>query len=183
MSELIELLRKARLVVSNDIGPGHIAAALDTPLVMMYSWSNPARIAPYRRPECMVARDPYDRGPGIRSQDPKHLVTNITIEKAYATVCDQLGACVDVCPVKALSRNKKGVVLRSKKLCVGCYACVGFCPRLAMFTHPDLTEPFKCVACGECVDECPEGVLSIVEVPDLEPSETEKWGKVKGVVA
>jgi carbon-monoxide dehydrogenase iron sulfur subunit len=100
------------------------------------------------------------------------------------TVCDQLGACVDVCPIKALLRNKKGVVIRNKKLCVGCYACMGFCPNLAMFTHPDHTEPFKCVACGKCVDGCPEGVLSIVEVPDLEPSETEKWAiRLKEVVA
>jgi len=112
---------------------------------------------------------------GERSPETGHYVI---------TVCDQLGACIDACPSKALSRNKKGVVIRNKKLCVGCYACVGFCPILAMFTHPDLTEPFKCVACGKCVEECPEGVLSIVEVPDLEPSETSKWAiKVKEVVA
>jgi carbon-monoxide dehydrogenase iron sulfur subunit len=84
---------------------------------------------------------------GERSPETGHYVI---------TVCDQLGACVDVCPSKALSRNKKGVVIRSKKLCVG----------------------------GKCVEECPEGVLSIVEVPDLEPSETAKWAiKVKEVVA
>jgi carbon-monoxide dehydrogenase iron sulfur subunit len=112
---------------------------------------------------------------GERSPETGHYVI---------TVCNQLGACVDVCPVKALSRNKKGIVIRNKKLCVGCYACVGFCPNLAMFNHPDLTEPFKCVACGKCADECPEGALSIIEVPDLEPSETEKWAiRVKEVVA
>ena len=92
LPELIELLRKARLVASNDTGPGHVAAALGVPLVIKYSWSNPARIAPYGRPECMVARDPYDRGLAIRSPDPGHLVANITAEEVYARVREQLGA-------------------------------------------------------------------------------------------
>lgn len=92
LRELIALLRAAKLVVSNDTGPGHIAAALGTPLVMMFSWSNPARIAPYGRPECMVAREPYSRGPKIKSTDPKHNVRNITIDEVYKKVCEQLSS-------------------------------------------------------------------------------------------
>ena len=88
--ELVELLRAARLVVSNDTGPGHIAAALGTPLVMMYSWSNPERIAPYGRSECMVAREPYSRGFEIKSIDAKHSIKNITIDEVYQKACEQL---------------------------------------------------------------------------------------------
>ncbi len=92
LKELVELLRTAKLVVSNDTGPGHIAAALGTPLVMMYSWSNPARIAPYGRPECMVAREPYGRGLKIKSTNPKHRVTTITVDEVFQKVREQLSS-------------------------------------------------------------------------------------------
>jgi heptosyltransferase I len=90
LKELVELLRGARLVVSNDTGPGHIAAALGVPLVMIYSWSNPARIAPYGRAECMVAKEPFSRGLTIKSTDPKHSVTNITVDEVFQKAREQL---------------------------------------------------------------------------------------------
>jgi len=90
LAELVALLKDAKLVVSNDTGPGHIAAALGTPLVLMYSWSNPARIAPYGRTECMVAREPYGRGLEIKSIDAKHSVKTITVDEVYQKACEQL---------------------------------------------------------------------------------------------
>ena len=90
LKELVALLRTARLVVSNDTGPGHIASALGTPLVMMYSWSNPARIAPYGRTECMVANEPYSRGDRIKSADPKHDIKAITFEQVWQKAREQL---------------------------------------------------------------------------------------------
>jgi lipopolysaccharide heptosyltransferase I len=90
LSELVVLLKHAKLVVSNDTGPGHIAAALSTPLVLMFSWSNPARIAPYKRIECLVAREPFSRGHKIKSRDPKHNVDTITVDEVYKKVCEQL---------------------------------------------------------------------------------------------
>ena len=90
LSELVVLLKNAKLVVSNDTGPGHIAAALSTPLVLMFSWSNPARIAPYKRIECLVAREPFSRGHKIKSRDPKHNVDTITVDEVYKKACEQL---------------------------------------------------------------------------------------------
>lgn len=92
LSELVVLLKNAKLVVSNDTGPGHIAAALSTPLVLMFSWSNPARIAPYKRSECLVAREPFSRGHRIKSTDPKHNVDTITVDEVYQKVCEQIKA-------------------------------------------------------------------------------------------
>ena len=100
-------------------------------------------------------------------------------EPHVITVCSQNGACIDVCPVNALTRAKNGVVLLNKKLCVGCLACVGFCPNLAMFFHADYVEPFKCVSCGKCVDACPEDVLSIEVVEDAPASVTDHWMKAE----
>ncbi|UCC96591.1 MAG: glycosyltransferase family 9 protein [Phycisphaerales bacterium] len=90
LKELVALSRAAKLVVSNDTGPGHIAAALGTPLVLMFSWSNPARIAPYGRTECMVANEPYSRGHKIRSSDPEHDIKAITVDQVWQRVCEQL---------------------------------------------------------------------------------------------
>ena len=81
----------------------------------------------------------------------------------HAILCDQCGDCVVVCPTEALKRNKLGVVMLDKKLCVGCLMCVGYCPTLSMRTHPELREPFKCIACGACVKACPEHALEIAE--------------------
>jgi lipopolysaccharide heptosyltransferase I len=90
LPELIEVLRRAKLVVSNDTGPGQIAGALGPPLVMMFSWSNPLRVGPYGRPQCIVARDANKRGLANRSRDPQHRIQNITLDEVYAKATEQL---------------------------------------------------------------------------------------------
>jgi ADP-heptose:LPS heptosyltransferase len=48
LHELIWLLRHAQIVVSVDSGPMHIAAAVSNRLVSIHTWSDPARVGPYR---------------------------------------------------------------------------------------------------------------------------------------
>jgi len=57
---------------------------------MIYSWSNPARISPYGRPECMIARQPYGRGLKIKSKNPEHSVTTITVDEVFQKAHEQL---------------------------------------------------------------------------------------------
>ncbi|MHC4619900.1 MAG: glycosyltransferase family 9 protein [Planctomycetota bacterium] len=90
LPELVALLRAARLVVSNDTGPGHIAAALGTPLVMVFGRSNPVRVAPYGRKHCVAAVEPWTRGLRLNSADPKHQITAIEIQDVYQGICKQL---------------------------------------------------------------------------------------------
>lgn len=78
-------------------------------------------------------------------------------------VCDQRGLCLDMCPVGALTRKKNGVVWLDKNTCIGCQACVGFCPIGAMRKADVRIEPFKCISCGACVRACPENALELVE--------------------
>ncbi len=90
ISELVALLKATRLVVSNDTGPGHIAAALGVPVVLLFGRSNPARVHPYNRPQCAVAIEPDGRGFNADSYDPKHDIKNITVDEVYQKVCEQL---------------------------------------------------------------------------------------------
>lgn len=91
----------------------------------------------------------------------------IKIIKKNATyqmhVCDQRGLCIDMCPVSALTRRKNGVVWLDKNICIGCQACVGFCPIEAMRKAPTQIQPFKCISCGSCVRACPENALELIE--------------------
>lgn len=90
ITELIALIRNARLVVSNDTGPGHIAAALDKPLVLIFGRSNPARVAPYRRKNCVAAIEPDGRGFKSDSTDPKHNIKAVTVDHVFQKVSQQL---------------------------------------------------------------------------------------------
>ena len=80
-------------------------------------------------------------------------------------VCDQRGLCLDMCPVGALTRRKNGAVWLDKDICIGCQACVGFCPIGAMRKTVARIEPFKCISCGACVRACPEHALELIEEP------------------
>ena len=90
LSELVALLRRAKLTVSNDTGPGHIAAAVGIPLVLMFGRSNPIRLEPYKRKQCVMAVEPDDRGITINNFEPKYDIKHITVEQVYQKACQQL---------------------------------------------------------------------------------------------
>ncbi|MBC8378601.1 MAG: lipopolysaccharide heptosyltransferase I [Planctomycetes bacterium] len=78
--ELIALLQNAKGVVSNDTGPGHIAAAMHVPTVLIFGHTNPMRVGPYRRPECIAAIEADNRPKTIESNNPKHSIENVPLE-------------------------------------------------------------------------------------------------------
>jgi heptosyltransferase-1 len=90
--ELIMLLKGASLVVSNDTGPGHIAAGLGVPLVMIFGPVNPARLCPYGRPECVAAVEPNTMGIAIDSRDLRYDISNITVEQVWEKVREQINS-------------------------------------------------------------------------------------------
>lgn len=57
LPQLVALLRRADLVIANDSGPMHIAAALGRPLVTMFGPTNHVRTGPYRRHASVVRLD------------------------------------------------------------------------------------------------------------------------------
>jgi len=92
LSELIALLNAAKLVVSNDTGPGHIAAALGVPLVMIFGPSNPIRVFPYRRPATVAAAAAFERGLKTRSSNPAYSIEFITVDDVYEKICKQISS-------------------------------------------------------------------------------------------
>jgi len=92
LCELTALIKAARLVVSNDTGPGHIAAVLGIPVVLIFGRSNPARVAPYGRSRCVAAVEPDGRGFKPDSKDPKHNIRAITVGEVFQKVCEQIKA-------------------------------------------------------------------------------------------
>jgi heptosyltransferase I len=57
LRQLTALLERAALVIANDTGPMHIAAALGRPLVTMYGPTSPIQTGPYQRMESVVQLD------------------------------------------------------------------------------------------------------------------------------
>jgi lipopolysaccharide heptosyltransferase I len=57
LGQLVSLLAGASVVVANDSGPMHIAAALGRPLVTMFGPTNPIRTGPYERLDTVVRLD------------------------------------------------------------------------------------------------------------------------------
>ena len=57
LRQLVALLERAALVVANDSGPMHIAAALGRPLVTPYGPTNPVRTGPFGRLDSVVRLD------------------------------------------------------------------------------------------------------------------------------
>src|SRR5687767_12430410 len=57
LRQLVALLERAAVVVANDSGPMHIAAALGRPLVTPYGPTSPVRTGPYGRMDTVIRLD------------------------------------------------------------------------------------------------------------------------------
>ena len=55
LKELIAVMRKAKLVVSNDSGPMHIAAALGIPVFAIFGPTDPRRTGPYGKGHTIIS--------------------------------------------------------------------------------------------------------------------------------
>jgi Fe-S-cluster-containing dehydrogenase component len=73
-------------------------------------------------------------------------------------LCDQCGACAEVCPVGAIFLEK-GAYLIDSDLCTGCLTCVEACPNDVMVVHSSSQVPIKCTMCGACVEICPREAI------------------------
>jgi heptosyltransferase-1 len=57
LRQIVALLERAKLVIGNDTGPLHMAAAMGVPLVALYGPTDPVRTGPYGREESVLRVD------------------------------------------------------------------------------------------------------------------------------
>ncbi|MGW8303870.1 MAG: 4Fe-4S dicluster domain-containing protein [Desulfobacterales bacterium] len=75
--------------------------------------------------------------------------------------------CLNVCPVKAISRNEElAKVAVDYDVCIGCRSCVSACPFGAMIFNPTDRQVFKCDLCDgdpQCARFCEVKAVDFIE--------------------
>lgn len=84
--QMAALLERAAIVVGNDTGPTHLAAALKVPTVMIFGPTNPARLFPRGGLYAVAAVNPWGRGRSIDNPQPEYRIENITVEQVLQAV-------------------------------------------------------------------------------------------------
>jgi lipopolysaccharide heptosyltransferase II len=90
--ELAALLSRARIVVANDSGPMHLAAAVGTPVVAFFGPTDPGRTAPAGAPSRILDRYVFCSPCFLKECPYGHECMNeITVEAAFEAVEQLLG--------------------------------------------------------------------------------------------
>ncbi|MCC6967309.1 MAG: glycosyltransferase family 9 protein [Nitrospira sp.] len=91
---LPSLLRHAAVLVTNDSGPMHIAAAVGTPVVALFGPTDPVKTGPYGRGH-VVLSNPVECRPCFRRECSRAVrlecLTGVTSEQVVRAVQQQLG--------------------------------------------------------------------------------------------
>jgi heptosyltransferase I len=82
----VAVLKSAALVVGNDSGPLHIAAALDIPVIGLYGPTDPAIVGPYGRRQTVIDPDPDLPRSRRYSQSQSHRIENISVDRVMTDV-------------------------------------------------------------------------------------------------
>lgn len=87
---LVELARRARLVVAGDTGPLHLACAVGTPVVGLFGPTDPARNGPFSTADFSL-RAPELPGRAHRFRVPSAPMGRIAVEEVLAAAARRLG--------------------------------------------------------------------------------------------
>ena len=90
LPQLLALLDSARLVVGNDSGPLHLAAALDVDLISLYGPTNPAVVGPYGHLDSVIEAGKGVTRQGRYSQNPAHRIETIALETVTDAIVNKL---------------------------------------------------------------------------------------------
>ena len=106
LPEMIAVLRRADMVIGNDSGPLHVAAALSVPVLGLYGPTDPLIVGPYLQLDRVVRPGP-DRPQTQRySPAPEHRMSYITLEQVIGIVEKRITADPKVVPQKKPNRPR-----------------------------------------------------------------------------
>ncbi len=97
------------------------------------------------------------------------------------TTCNGCQACTKLCPVAAISGEKKLLHTIDGSLCIECGACGRICPQNAVLDQigrpctmvkrsqwaKPLIDMKLCMSCNICIDTCPVNCLGLVESTEV----------------
>ncbi|MEW6067494.1 MAG: lipopolysaccharide heptosyltransferase I [Nitrospirota bacterium] len=90
LKELIEIMRGARFVVSNDSGPMHIAAAIGIPVFAIFGPTDPQRTGPYGNNHTIIRED-ISCAPCLKKRcDNMKCMKNLSVEKVFTLIKNKL---------------------------------------------------------------------------------------------
>lgn len=90
LPQLVALLARARLVVSADTGPLHLAAALGTPVVGLYGPTSPERNGPWGQQEFAVRNARAEETTYKRGREHSPAMLSITVDQVVEAVARRL---------------------------------------------------------------------------------------------
>lgn len=94
LPEMIEWLRLCKLMITNDTGPMHVAAAMDIPLIAIFGPTNPRSTGPYRQLENVLRVD-LPCAPCLKSscrwKSPMECLTAISPKMVFDLAVKKLG--------------------------------------------------------------------------------------------
>jgi lipopolysaccharide heptosyltransferase I len=89
LSEMVECLRASKLVIANDTGPMHVAAALKRPIITIFGPTDPSRTGPYGYPPDAT------------------IVSNVPCRPCFSKTCNQpnfIGCLKAITPDQVITR-------------------------------------------------------------------------------
>jgi len=92
----------------------------------------------------------------------------------YFHHCDDPPPCAEACPVEAITKDDRGIVLIDEEVCTGCQECVEACPYGAMQYDEVRGLAVKCDLCYERLEKGEAPACSLVC-----PSHCIAWGDPK----
>lgn len=91
--ELMAVTKRCRLLITNDTGPMHIAAACGVPVVAVFGPTDWRTTAPYGQEQAIV-REPVDCAPCLLRECPidHRCMTRVPVDRVYDTAVQQMQA-------------------------------------------------------------------------------------------
>lgn len=86
LKELVEIIRHAQFVVSNDSGPMHIAAALNIPVFAIFGPTDQTRTGPYGKGHTIIREDVTCAPCFKKTCTPMKCMNDLSVEKVYKTI-------------------------------------------------------------------------------------------------